>query len=177
MAATDPGYPDGIAPDHADPRGWWNRHANLLSLAILGLLMALALSGLLGGAPNPVRFADLGPARLTVAAPTTLRNGLFFEMRWTVAARADIGKLVVAIPPSLWRDMTVNSMIPAAGEERFADGRFRFHYGALKAGETLEIKIDGQINPPLTRGTAGDIALYDGDRRLGAMPVRIRVLP
>ena len=73
--------------------------------------------------------------------------------------------------------MTINTMIPAASEESFKGGAYRFSYGALRAGETLVVKIDGQINPPLFAGTEGEIALFDGERRLGGMPLKIKVLP
>jgi hypothetical protein len=73
--------------------------------------------------------------------------------------------------------MTINTMTPAPGEEQFKDGAFRFDYGPLKAGETLDIKIDGQINPPLFAGTRGQIALFDGERELAATPLHITVLP
>ena len=46
-----------------------------------------------------------------------------------------------------------------------------------EAGDTLHVKVDGQINPPLFAGTSGAIFLYDGDRRLGRMPLSIKVFP
>ena len=49
--------------------------------------------------------------------------------------------------------------------------------GPLEPGERLRVKIDGQINPPLFAGTQGDIAVFDGERRIGAIPLRIKVLP
>ena len=57
------------------------------------------------------------------------------------------------------------------------DGAFRFDYGPLKAGETLDIQIDGQINPPLFAGTHGRVAVFDGERELVGIPLRITVLP
>ena len=44
-------------------------------------------------------------------------------------------------------------------------------------GETLDIKIDGQINPSLFAGTQGRIELRDGERVLAAVPVEMTVLP
>ena len=170
-------FPDGLGPRNAEKRRGWRRRANLLSLLVLGALMALAMTGLLAGARTPERAADFGSARLGVTVPGILRNGEFFEMRVDVAARDAITDLRVAVPLTLWRDMTINTMMPAPSEEGFANGAFRFTYGKLDAGKTLAIKIDGQINPPLTLGTRGDVAIYDGDRRIGAVPITIRVLP
>jgi hypothetical protein len=170
-------YPDGLSPDHARRHDWRAWASEWGSLLVLGGLMAAAMSGVLGGGRAERHAADLPRATLAATLPTRVRNGEMLEMRIEVAARADIADATIAVPPSLWRDITINTQIPAAGEEAFEDGAFRFRYGPLKAGERLAVKIDGQINPPLTRGTAGEIALYDGDTRIGAVPVAITVLP
>src|SRR3546814_13021689 len=87
---------------------------------------------------------------------------------YTTLFRSDAPAIEVS--PSLWRDMTINTMIPAPAEEFFEKGGYRFAYDRMPRGKRLLIKIDGQINPPLFAGTRGDIAVYDGERRLGAMP-------
>jgi hypothetical protein len=155
----------------------WHRHASPISFVILAAIIAIALSGLAGGQRSPQRSEDFGTARLEVKTPSVIRNGEFFETRIRIVAARDVSDAVLAISPSLWTDMTINTMIPAASEESFKDGSYRFSYGRLRAGETLVVKIDGQINPPLFAGTRGEIALFDGERRLGGMPLRIKVLP
>lgn len=166
--------PDGIGP--ADEEGGGGR-ANWLSLAVLAAVMAAALLGAFGGG-KPRTLAAEGPAgRLEVTTPRVLRNGLFFETHIRATARAPLSDAVIVVPASLWRNMTINTMIPAPGEEKAWQGAFRFSYGALDAGDVLDIKIDGQINPPLFRGTRGTIELHDGERRIAAIPVEITVLP
>lgn len=177
MPASNLRYPDGLADGHARAPQGFRKVAPVFSLLVLCMLMALALSGVLAGGTTPVVRASFARADLAASIPERLRNGEFYEMRLTVTARQDIAKLRLAVTPTLWRDMTVNTMVPAAGEESFEDGAFTFDYGALRAGERFEIKIDGQINPPLTIGTRGTIALYDGDAQIGVLPVAIRVLP
>lgn len=170
-------FPDGLGETHAAKRGGFHRHASLLSLLVLGALMTLALSGLLAGGKSHTALAAAPAATLGVTAPRILRNGEFFEIRVAVEANAPIADATIAVPPELWRDMTINSQIPAASEEEFKDGAFAFHYGPLKAGDRLEVKIDGQINPPLTLGTRGFVRLQDGDRPIVTAPVSIGVLP
>ncbi len=155
----------------------WDRHASPISILLLGGLLLTAALGFTGGQPSPPRATDLGDARLTVKTPTIIRNGEFFETDITLTADIPLGDAVIAVSPALWQDMTVNTMIPAPAEERFEDGRFHFSYGPLDAGDTIHIKVDGQINPPLFAGARGDIMVLDGDRRIGAMPLSIRVLP
>lgn len=168
--------PDGIE-EPAEKGGLWDRHASPISILLLGALMLAALSGVAGGQPGERRLADFGEAKLLVKSPSVIRNGEFFEMEIAVEAKTDLDAPAIEVSPSLWRDMTINTMMPAPAEELFEKGGYRFAYDRMPRGKRLLIKIDGQINPPLFAGTRGDIAVYDGERRLGAMPLAIEVLP
>lgn len=168
-------YPQGIEERHGTADG--NRHASWWRLGILLLVLGVALSGLLGGAPAPTKRAASAAASLAVTSPDRLRNGMFFETRISAVAKRPIGDAVIAVPAAMWRDMTVNTMIPAAAEEEFVDGEFRFHFGPLGAGDTLGVKIDGQINPPRLGGGKGRIRLLDGDAEIVALPVTLQVIP
>lgn len=176
MAGTksSSGYPDGIAPSDADGHG---ARFNWMSLAVLGAIMLAALLGAFGGGKARGMLADAPAAQLEVHTPRVLRNGVFFETRIRVTAKAPIANAVIAVPTTLWRDMTINTMIPAPSEEKAEKGAFRFSYGELKPGDTLDIKVDGQINPPLFAGNSGSVELHDGDRPLVRVPVEITVLP
>lgn len=167
-------FPDGIAARNLDGRGarW-----NWVSLAVLALVMLAAMLGAFGGGASRPVVAKAGAASLTVAVPRTIRNGEFFEMRVRIEARQPIARAVLVVPTSLWRDMTINTMIPAPSQEKAEHGAFRFDYGGLKAGDVLDIKIDGQINPRLFAGTRGAIELADDGRTLARIPLHIRVLP
>lgn len=168
--------PDGICEANIRSRGW-HRHANPAALILLTLLLGAALLGLFGGHPNPVQVIETPEARVTLNFPRTLRNGEFFEMRANVVAKRPIGDAVLAISTDYWRDLTVNTMIPAATEEKSSAGEYRFSWGPLEAGETLTVKIDGQVNPPLFRGTAGHVAIMDGERTLGRAAMQLKVWP
>lgn len=170
-------YPDGVEEQHAARAPLLRGHASILSLMVLGGIVGAALTGVFGGGTSPVVRAESQKAAVTVKTPRRLRSGLFFETDITVTAKRPIADAVIALPPALWLDQTINSQVPAAEKEAFRDGTFRFHYGALAAGEQLRVKVDGQINPPLTVGTAGEVAVFDGERRLVALPLDITVLP
>jgi len=114
---------------------------------------------------------------MSVRTPETLRNGMAFETIVEVTPQRPIGDLVIAVSDGLWREMTINTMIPAAGDESHRSGFHRFSFGETKPGETLRFKIDGQINPPLFAGTSGEVVALDGERRLASVPVMIKVLP
>jgi len=114
---------------------------------------------------------------MAVHMPTAIRNGEFLETAIEIRANMAIADATLAIETGLWRDITINTMIPAATEETFKDGEYRFAYGPLAEGETVRVKIDGQINPPLFGGNAGYITLYDGERLIGRRHFRIKVHP
>jgi len=174
MAATraQSDYPDGIVP--GDSNG---ARINWISLAVLGAIMLAALLGAFGGGKSRNVVADTPLARLEVHTPRVMRNGMFFETRIRLAAKAQIANAVIVVPASLWRDVTVNTMIPAPSDEKTEEGAFRFSYGAIRPGDVLDIKIDGQINPPLFAGNWGSIELHDGKRPIAAIPFDITVLP
>lgn len=165
--------PDGITQEHESN----SRRANPWPLILLALLLGAGLTGLFGGQPPVVRQASNDMVALSVRTPETLRNGMAFETVVEVTPHRPIGDLVIAVSDGLWREMTINTMIPAAGEESHKSGLHRFSFGEVEPGETFRFKVDGQINPPLFAGTSGEVVALDGERRLASVPVRIKVLP
>ena len=169
--------PDGLGKQHLAENGGFGRHASLLSLAILGALMIAALSGLFGGdGDNRLQVSNANVV-LTYSGPTRLRNGMFFESHILVTARKPIGKLELAIDPSLVRDLTMNSMTPAAADETFKDGAIRYSFEKMAAGDKFDLKLDFQINPSMFAGNSGRVVALDGDEPLATLPVSIVVDP
>lgn len=170
-------FPDGLDESHLHGGRLFARHASPLSVILLGSFLLLALLDLAGGGRTAPVKGDFGAASLVVDTPRTLRNGEFFETQVEIEAHTDLGDAVIAVTPELWRDMTINTTLPSPAGETYRDGLLRWSYGPMKAGERLRVKIDGQINPPLFAGTAGSMLLYDGDRRIGRVPLSIKVFP
>lgn len=171
-----PSCPQGIDASHIEAKGW-HRHANPATILVLGLLLAAALAGAFGGQPHPTRTITTSSARITLQLPEHIRNGMFFEMRAQVETRRPFADLTIAVSSTYWRDLTINSMIPGPSGEKSENGMYRFSYGPVHANQTLTIKFDGQINPPLFGGTRGDILLMDGDTIIATVPVKMTVLP
>ena len=170
-------FPDGIGLEHV---GWptgWGRVLRFLPLLLLAIILALALSGSFGGRTVAAQSWANPHVRLAVSHPAPMRNGEMFETRVTITPRAPVGDLVLGMSPSLWRDMTINSFHPDAVSADYDAGMFRFSYGPRAAGKPLVIILDGQVNPQLRGGTTGDIAVYDGQRRLISAVVQMQVLP
>ncbi len=175
MSDTD--FPEGLGHPHLEGPAPIRRHASPLSLLVLGSIVGAALFGAFGGHGLERLVADGEGARLDVEAPAILRNGEFYEVRVTVTPKRPVADLVLAVEPGLWRQMTQNSMLPAASEERFEGGAFRFSYGAVPAGEAYRIKMDFQINPSLLGNVSGTVSVLDGETDLARLPVEIEVRP
>jgi hypothetical protein len=168
-------YPDGIEDRHVRPVAGWRRHASPLGLVVFGVIVALALSGLLGH--ERTWAAEASGTRLEVHTSEIIRNGEFVEMRIRVRPAADIAELVIGVDDALWEDITVNTLIPAASEEANENGETRFTFAELSAGTEFLFKVDMQINPDILGGNEGDVTLYDGDTPVVSIPISITVLP
>lgn len=146
------------------------------SLGGLGVLLGLGFFGVYGA---DTRLAGAGNSvELVVEGPGRIRNGEFFEMILSVATKRDISDLVVLIDADLWREVTVNTLLPDPSGHGFRRNAFEFRFGALNAGESLLIKVDGQINPSLTLSAhEGPISVADGDAVLTAVTYAMEVLP
>lgn len=168
--------PDGIGADEIDVRRRPRHRASVLSLALLGAILATGLSGLAG---NQQRHQVVGNAdvELTLDIPGVIRNGEIFETRLQIVARQHIDQVVVGVEPSLWRGITVNSTLPTAADERYADGLFRFGFDALEPGQEFVFQIAQQINPNRIGSNRGRIVVLDGDKPLAETRVAMKVLP
>lgn len=171
--------PDGIVRAHTLPREGLVRHASPLSLLVLGACMLLGLSGLLGHAGMDLQTyrSDTQSHTLDVEMPQVIRTGDFFETRLHVKAGADIAKLTLAVPVELWREITVNAMVPQPESESSDADTYTFDFGPLAAGKERRIKIAAQVNPRLHGVLEGEIELRDGASLLISAPRHMRVLP
>jgi len=170
-------YPDGIAEEHMPEHQRWGPILAWGVLVLLGIFLAVAMTGVLGGRAGATRTVQEPTAGLAFTAPDVLRNGEFFEMRVRVEAKRSIAKPVIAVSSGYWRDVTINTMIPAPSEEGFGDGAFEFTYAPLEPGDTLEVKIDGQVNPARLGSSQGEVRLLDDKAPLASLPVHLKVLP
>jgi hypothetical protein len=138
-------------------------------------VIVLGLTGLLGHERTFV--AEGNGVELSVHSPEIIRNGEFFEIKIGVETDEPIDELAIGVGDSLWVDMTVNTMIPAAAEEEHADGEFRFTFAELPPDSPFLFKIDLQVNPDILGGNEGTVTVYDGEAELVATDVSITVLP
>jgi hypothetical protein len=168
--------PQGIDEVHINAVSW-HKHASPASILIIGALLVAALLGAFGGQPHPIRKITTPAAAIELQLPEILRNGEFFEMRIMITARRSFADLRLSVDSGYWRDLTINTMVPAPSQETSEKDQYIFSYGPVKSGQKLTLKFDGQINPPMFAGTNGHLKLMDGAQTVSVIPVELRVLP
>jgi hypothetical protein len=153
-------------PDHLD----FGRHrdvplrfelvARWILLGPLAALAVVALFSVLGQHPETsVAVGDA--AELEVSAPAELRGGLFFQGRFIVEAREEIGDAVLVLAPGWLENMHINTIEPAPTEEASRDGRLALSFGPLAPGDRLVVYMQFQVNPTNVGRRSGDVELHD----------------
>lgn len=176
MAAHRPRLPDGIGNDAPGSGHAVGRHASVVSLAVLGAVIAIGLSGYAGGrSVHHTRHDET--LSLSLSTPAIVRTGNVMETRLQVIAQRRIGRLIVGVEPGLWRELTTNATLPTASSEAYVDGLFRFDFGPIEAGKAFEFQISQQVNPSLLGANRGRFVILDGQRPLAQIPLRLTVLP
>lgn len=169
-------HPAGVERKHVHEASGSVFHRGPFGLGALAIILAPAFFGVYGSdtklaaAGNGVRFDVEGPGRT--------RNGEFFELTLSVEAQRNLQDLIVLIGADLLRDVTVNTLLPDPSEHGFRDGSFEFRFGQLAAGESLNLKLDAQINPGhAPSANQGTIAVADGETVLAKVSYVMEVLP
>jgi hypothetical protein len=153
------------------------RLRNLGVAALIGLPIAAALAGVLGGGAPQVSRGSSSAAHMTVTAPAVLRSGNWFETELDITPSAAVEDLTIRIDQGLWHRLSIDTMVPDAESAEALDGRYSYHFGKVEAGERFTLKLDGQIQPAGLRRLEGAFEAADGDRPLVRVPVSITVLP
>ncbi|MDQ2689962.1 MAG: hypothetical protein M3Y29_06785 [Chloroflexota bacterium] len=168
--------PEGIERRHIHDTSASPFRGLPIGLIGLGVLLGASVLGLFGTEAR--QTAASGGVELEVHAPARIRNGEFFEMVVTVTADRPLEAATLVVDADVWRDITINTVIPAPSEETARDGSFAFEFGALDAGERLTVKVDGQVNPDhAPAANEGVIGVADGDETLASIEYRLEVLP
>jgi hypothetical protein len=162
-----------LDPDRGKRRGLWARRTLVAAFAAVA---ALALWGAFGQRDSE-SVAHGAAAALTVAAPATVRGGLYFQATVEVTARARIGEPRLIFDEGWLEGMQVSSIEPMASDEASRDGRLALAYGSLEPGERLKLWLQFQVNPTSVGARPHGVELADGDRTLARVERDLVVMP
>jgi hypothetical protein len=169
--------PDGIVLDrHRDPSKarvvWFRRSVVVLVIALL----AVGLAGVFGQSPRTSAVGGT-EAKLTVAAPTRVRGGLFFQGRFTIEALERLAHATLVLDEGWLEHLSINTVEPAPAAEESRDGRLALDFGALQPGERLVAYIQFQVNPTNVGRRSQGVTLADGERVIASVERTVTVFP
>jgi hypothetical protein len=151
----------------------WIRRA---VLALLSLIVVAALLDVVGQGSS-VHASGGSAATLFVDAPAHLRGGLMFTSRITVEAHQSLDDVRLLLESGWFQGVTFNGIAPQPQSESSHDGWTEFDFGRFEAGQSFSVWMSWQVNPTNVGRHAGDVALYDGGRRLALVPRTVTIAP
>ena len=170
--------PDGILlKRHRDLQGRdWHPWVRRGLVALLALVTLLALFGFVGQHPSTTR-AEATAATLDVNAPGSVRGGLLYQARFTIAAHQDL-KDATLILSSEWIDgLTVNTIEPGPLNEGSRNGDLVLELGHISAGDKYVLYMDYQVNPTTVGSRTLKVELLDGDQPVTSLTRTQRIWP
>lgn len=168
--------PFGIESRH-DQVGRFAPWRTPLAILLIGGIIAAAFTGWLGGGPDDTKRIETAKAAVEMRYAAVLRSGNWFETEVRITPRVPVKDLVVEIDDSLWRAMSIDTLVPDAESATSLDGSYAYHFGEVKAGEFFTLKFDGQIQPRAFRSLKGNMRIADGESDLAVVPLSLTVLP
>jgi hypothetical protein len=173
----------GVIPEaivvrrHLELRG--RRHeawARRILICAIALIPVLALANLFGQRPTR-STAENDAAALDVQVPSHLRSGLLFQGRIRVAAKRDLAAVALVLDPGWLEGMQVNSIEPVPVEEKSVEERLSLAYGRLRAGDTLVVHLQFQVDPTNVGRRAQGVSLTDSGQPVLAVTRTVTVFP
>jgi hypothetical protein len=146
---------------------------------IIALIVLFCLAGLLNafGQRPETSKAAVSAASLKIYAPSRVRGGLYYEIRFTIDARKDLKKATLVLDPGWVEGITLNTIEPSPIGEASRDGKLVLELGHIPAGKTYLLFVQAQVNPTNIGRRSQDVALYDGDVFLTSIDREVTVFP
>jgi hypothetical protein len=170
--------PDGIVlRHHLELQG--RRREALVRRGLIGALVFIPLLALLNvfGQRPSTSSAENDAARLVVDAPPHLRGGLLFQARVRVTAKRDLAEAGLLLDPGWIEGMQVNSIEPAPVGEKSDDGRLLLGFGRVRAGETLDVRFQFQVDPTNVGRRSQSLKLEDSGVTVLGVTRTVTVFP
>jgi hypothetical protein len=153
-------------------RIWW-RHG---IVALLAVFLVLGLLNVFGQAQTIVNTGT-GAASLQLSAPSNLRGGLLYTVRFTISAKSDVKNAVLLLSSGWAEGKQINTIEPTPLGQASRNGDLLFTLGHIPAGQKYVLYMGFQVNPTHVGNESEDVTLYDGGRRLAHIERTVAVYP
>jgi hypothetical protein len=151
----------------------WYRHAIVL---VLAAFLVLGLLNVFGQAQTSVD-AGTAAASLELAAPSSVRGGLLYTVRFTITAKRDVKNAVLELSPGWAEGQQINTIEPSPLGQASRNGDLLFTLGHIPAGQKYVLYMGFQTNPTNVGFHSADVALYDGGSRIVYLDRTLTVYP
>lgn len=151
---------------------WW-RHG---IVALLAVFLLLGLLNVFGQAQKIVD-SGTGAASLELSAPSTLRGGLLYTVRFTITAKSDVKNAVLELSSGWAEGQQINTIEPTPLGQASRNGDLLFTLGHIPAGQKYALYMGFQVNPTHVGSYSQDVTLYDGGTQLAHMDRTVAVYP
>jgi hypothetical protein len=147
--------------------------------ALLSLVAAVPVLGLADVfGQHPQQTTDRAhAATLAVSAPTRLRGGLLYQVRFDVHARKAIHHPTLILTQGWFQSLTMNAQVPSPQAERSLNGQPAWEYGPLQAGQRLTVWAYFQVNPDNYGRQHEGAVLADGHVPLARVERSVTIFP
>jgi hypothetical protein len=162
---------------HRDLAG--RRHDVWMRRGLLTLVAAvpmLALFNVFGQRPHTAS-ATAPAAKLELSAPSSLRGGLLWEARFTVAARQELKDAILELDRGWMEGLTINTIEPSPVGEGSRNGRLVLDLGHVPAGQEHVLFLQFQVNPTNVGRQGQAVRLYDGKELITTLHRTLTVFP
>ena len=153
--------------------GLWARRA---LVALFALVSLLGLLDVFGQVPSK-SSASATAATMTLAAPKTVRGGLFFQSRLDITAHQTITHPRLVLDEGWFEQMQFNSLEPQPVSEASRDGKVVLSYDTLNAGDRIRIWVQFEVDPTNVGRRSYDVELDDATSPVVRISRDITVLP
>jgi hypothetical protein len=144
--------------------------------ALVCLVPVLALANLFGQRPQ-TSHAAVQAAQLSVSAPSRVRGGLLYQVRFHITAKRRLDRATLVLDRGWLDGLTVNTIEPSPISEASDNGELGLDLGPIPRGQSHVLVVDFQVNPTTVGRQNQAVTLYDGNRALITIHRTLTVFP
>jgi len=151
----------------------WVRRALLLAI---GAFVFAGLLNVFGQRATSSRAAT-SDASLEVRAPSNLRGGLLFQVRFTIQAHRELENATLVLGRGWLEGMQLNTMEPAPIGEASRNGELALELGHVPMGQKHVLYLQFQVEPTDVGRRTQTVVLEDDGRQLLSLSRSLNVFP
>ncbi len=152
------------------------RTARWVVVAALGAVLGAALLNVFGQRDENLIAVGDG-ATLELSAPRALRSGLFFQGRVVIAAHRDLRRPTLVLHRGWLDAISVNTILPEPAKTASEAHGVALVFSPVRAGRTMTVFIEFQVNPTTFGRRDQGLELRDGDERVAAIERTVTIFP